>query len=323
MRLIQTLILTCLPLGVQAGTVDVLDRHILPGYARFAEATSALATATDRCDVSVMRPAYNEAFDAWLGISHIQLGPIEDRGLTLAIAFWPDPKDRAGKTLRGLVVDQDPIAEDADAYETMSVAARGFMAMERMLYDPPEGEADYICALTTTIAADLATSAQVLTEDWVQFADLMRAPGDGNTRFLSEQEVERALFTSLSTGLAFLQDQRLGRPLGTFDRPRPLRAEARRSGRSLRNIDLSLVALRDLADTLSGGEAADALAQFDAAIERAASIDDPDLSGVANPGGRIRIEALSQSVSNLRQAVAFDIGERLGVKAGFNSLDGD
>ena len=119
---------------------------------------------------------------------------------------------------------------------------------------------------------------------------------------------------------------RLGRPLGSFDKPRPRRAETWRAGRSLRNVSLSLEALRDLALHLSQGHP-DLQAEFDTrfgeALDLARTLDDPVFAGVADPGKRLKIEILQQSIDRIRATAAEDLGPHLGVSAGFNALDGD
>lgn len=134
------------------------------------------------------------------------------------------------------------------------------------------------------------------------------------------------LFKALTTGLQFTADTRLGRPLGTFDQPRPTRAEARRAGRSLRHVQLSLIALRDLAQRLASisPEASATLdAAFGQSLDLTERLDDPVFAGVADPQGRLRVEALQQSIGRIREIAATDLGPALGVAAGFNALDGD
>ena len=258
---------------VLADVQTVIEGHIEPGYTNLLATTTKLSTAaTADCSPDAVRPHFHVAYDAWISISHIQFGPIEDQGLSLAMAFWPDPKDSTGKA----------------------------------------------------IATGLETKADKILMDWPAFVSLMTSAGEpGNARFQSGDEVNRALYTALSTGLEFLHDQRLGRPLGTFERPRPRRAEARRSERSLRHIVLSLEALEALATILSGGDLTKTKAAFAAAIDRAVALEDPALTGVSNPGQRIRIETLQRTVNDIRNAVNDEIGKSLDITAGFNSLDGD
>jgi len=312
----------------RADVATVIDDHILPGHARFAEATAALeAAAGADCTPPSVQPAYNDAFDAWLGIAHLRLGPIESRGYALAIAFWPDARGMVPKTLARLIASEDPVVAEPDAFAEVSVAARGFFALERMLYDPDfsgYGPQSYSCDLTRAIAADLARMAADLDADWRDtFAETLRSAGaPGNEVFLTDLEGVQALFTALTTGLEFNAETRIARPLGSFERPRPERAEARRSGRSLRNVVVSLDALRELAETLAG-EAPATEAAFASARDIAAELDDPVFAGVADPTGRLRVEILQQRIQLVRDAARAEIGPALGVAAGFNSMDGD
>jgi predicted lipoprotein len=162
-----------------------------------------------------------------------------------------------------------------------------------------------------------------LNAGWGPFGDALLAAGrPGNTLYLTETEARQALFTQLVTGLEALADGRIGRPLGTFDRPRPELAEARASGRSLRNVVLSLQGLRDLAVTLDP-ESLQTTAAFDRALTLAANLGNPVFAGVADPQGRLKVEILQQAVRATRDAAIVEIAPSLGVTLGFNSADGD
>lgn len=329
MRLLLTATFCLLSVPALAGVEEVIDTHALPGVARFAEATAALdAAAAQECTAEALRPVYHKTFDAWLGIAHLALGPLEEEGRGLTIGFWPDSRGLVGRTVAKLVADQDPVAERADDFAEVSVAGRGLFALERLLYDEsfagyrPDS---YSCTLARAIAQDLARMGQEIDSGWRDgFAATLRSAGaEGNARFLSDREAAQALYTALATGLSFVADQRLGRPMGTFDAPKPRVAEARRSGRSLRNVVLSLDALRDLARSLSDQPIPRTEAAFAAALDRAATLQDPVFAGVADPVGRLRVEALQGLVAQINDAVAEEIAPALGVSVGFNSADGD
>lgn len=309
-----------LPAG--ADVVDeALDAHVLPRIEALAETTAALAgTAEATCDRDALRPAWSDAFDAWAAASHLRLGPIEEGGQ--AVAFWPDDRDFTARGLR-LLLSGGPDALAPDAMARASVAARGLLAFERLLWEAEASEA--ACAALSALAADLARTAAAIRDGWTGpdgFAATMRAAGaPGNTRFLAPEEAEAALYTALATGLEFAAEQRLGRPLGTFDRPRPARAEAWRSGSSLRAVTASLRALRELAALF--GPAPRTLAALDGAIARAEALDDPALAGVAEPAGRIRVEALQSEIRDALRLAAEEIGAARGLPTGFNAQDGD
>ncbi|MEM6889215.1 MAG: imelysin family protein [Pseudomonadota bacterium] len=309
---------------VSADVAQALQIQVLPVHQQLADQTAKLADeARKDCTAKALQPAFHEAYDAWISASHIQFGPIEVHGFSLAMGFWPDPRGTVAKTVARLSAAQDPIVEDPEAFADVSVAAQGFTALERILYTP-QPDAAYACALTVAITTGLAEKSATLLASWPAFSELMQTPGaEGNEMFQSEDDAKRALYTALSTGLEFLHDQRLGRPLGTFDRPRPNRAEALLSQRSLRHIRLSLAALEQLATTLSDDELLKTSAAFSEARQRADALDDPILAGVSVPSERFRIEVLQRSVRAVQVAVIAEVGTPLGISAGFNALDGD
>lgn len=307
------------PTMAMADMDAVIDRHILPGYAALAAQTQSLAIATETCEQAPAQAAYHNAFDAWMAIGHIQFGPIEAQSATLKIAYWPDPKGQTAKTLGRLIRAEDQAVHDATAYSEVSIAGQGLFALEHMLFEAVPS--DYGCALIKAIAGELAQNTTALNAAWVDgHADALHA---ATPPYNSKPEVLRVVYTALSTGLEFIEAKRLGRPLGTFERSRAKRAEAHRSERSVRNITLSLQALQALATTFADHEIPKTQTAFAEAIMRAKALDDPALQGVADPAKRFKVEVLQQKVAAIRVAIDEEIGATFGVRAGFNSLDGD
>ena len=318
------LTLCLLALPARADVAEAVTGHILPGHDRFAQATAALVGAVgETCEHGQMVPAFHAAFDAWMGVQHIRIGPVEEEGRGLAIAFWPDPKGLGLKAQKALLAG-DPAKLAPATFAEQSVAARGLTGLERLIFTDDLGKDT--CPLIRATAQDLARMASEMREGWQEdFAAVLQSAGEpGNTRFLSQTEARQALFTQLVTGLEHLRDQRLGRPMGTFDRPTPERAEARAAGRSLQNVILALQALRGLAQGLAAPEAIpETLAAFDRAEALARDLHDPVFAGVATPQGRLRVEVVQQAVDQVRLAALGELGPALGVGLGFNSLDGD
>lgn len=321
------------PTGVQADqlTDRVLDQHILPTYERLADRTAALAQLSEQdCNAQSedLQAAFGAALDAWVAASHLRFGPSEAENRAFAIAFWPDGRGRIPKALRQMILDESRDVDTPGAFSETSIAARGLYPMEFMLHDAEFttlGTAAYRCQLIQAMAADTAENAAVILRDWRNsYADEMRSPG---ARYQSESEVHQELFKALNTGLEVLVDMRLGRPLGSFDAPRPLRAEARRSGRSLNNVIVQITALRDLAQMLAASDPALVQAldtQFDLALDHASTLaDDPRFAGVSDPIRRFRIEALQEEIRRIQTLSSQSLGPILGVQPGFNALDGD
>lgn len=310
-----------------AGVDEALDAHILPAFAGFADAAQGLSdTAAADCRAEAVAPAYAETFDAWMPVAGLRMGPSETGALS--IAFWPDKKGFTQRTLSQFIAAEDPVAFDPEGYSHVSIAARGLFALDMLLFDPTfadYGKDSYACALVQVISRDLANQAEALEAAWRDgFAQTLRTAGaPGNATFMAEGEALRALYTQMLSDLEFTADQRLGRPLGTFDKPRPTRAEAWRSGRSLRNVLLAVDAAQALAHSLIDG----ALPATDAAVARvhdaAAAVGDPGLQDINDPQARLHVEIVQQAVQALRAAIEAEIGAPLGLSAGFNSQDGD
>ncbi|WP_236019524.1 imelysin family protein [Fuscibacter oryzae] len=301
---------------------QAVEGQLTPGYAAFAKASADLAAAADKdCSPEAVKPAWNAAYDAWLAVSFFHLGPVEDDGRALAIHFWPDPKGLGAKAQRALL-SGDAAALEPAAFADQSVAARGLMGLERLLYPdtPFEGDA---CPLIRATASDLARMASGVNADWPAYAATLLTAGEpGNTAFLSPQEALQALFTQGATGLEAIVDQQLGRPLGSFDKPHPERAESGAAGRSQRNVALMLQALRGFAAALDDKSVL-TLAGLDRAVGLAEKLDDPAFAAVGDPQGHLRVEIVQQAVKAARDTMIAEMAPALGVDLGFNSQDGD
>lgn len=308
-----------------------LDEHILPKFDVLAEKTAILKeVAALHCapKKAELQSVYSDAFDAWIRASHIRVGPSEDEDRAFALSFWPDTKGFTNKALNALVREADPIVYNPEAFATLSIATRGFYAMEFLLYDPAlhtDETAEYRCDLVRAIASEIHRNALAIKWGWQSYQDPLRMPKPDGI-YKNEEEALQEVFKALNSGLQFTSQARLGRPLGTFEHPRPRRAEARRSARSARHVELSLRSTYELAMILAQNEpkiAQDLVLAYDRAVELVGALNDPDFSNVADPTGRFRIEILQQAVDRIREIVTLELAPALGVTAGFNALDGD
>lgn len=311
---------------------NIVKNHILPRYEALAISSVALShLAAEECSAESegLRMAYHQAFDAWIGVSHLRFGPSEQDDRAFAVAFWPDPRGKTPKALAGLLASSDPIGTNANAYRDMSIAARGFYALEFLLYDEPTqnaGTAEYLCTLTQTVIDDIAANAIAIYEDWLaDYAAVLITPSETGP-YRTDDEANQELLKALATGLQFTSEARLGRPLGTFDRPRPRRSENWRSERSARNVERSLSSLNEFAMMLSA-ESPTLGTEFTTAFLRAQNqlrdLNDPAFATVGDPAGRFKVEILQASVDRIRSLTSEELGPLLGVQIGFNALDGD
>lgn len=326
----------CATQAAQAGpqsdaVARVVTQHAIPAVTHFATQTAALDMAAQKdCTAKAMQPSYHAAFDAWMGVQHLNIGPIEAEARSLSIAFWPDKKGMIPKALAAMIKDQDTAVQNADDFAHVSIAARGLFALEFILFDDKfdvYDQGDYICDLVQAISHDLTQTAAYIADGWTRdggfAAELLAAGTPEHTRYLSETEAAQALYTMLLTGLENTAEQRLGRPLGSFTKPRPKRAEAYRSERSARNVMLSVQAARDFAVAMAPKTPTETLDILDEVLTKLQQLNDPTFAGVSEPASRLKIEIIAQRIEAATDSIANDIGAPLDISAGFNASDGD
>ncbi len=225
------------------------------------------------------------------------------------------------------------MVDDPAAFAEVSVAARGLMALDQLLFDPeaaPVEPGGYRCRLLVAITGDMvATSARMLERWRDPWGGFLTSAGDpDNPVYLAPEESTRALYSALADGLQADIDLRLGRPLGTFDRPQPRRAEAWRSGRSLPNLLASAEGMQALFETafvpaIGEDHARPVRNAFASVASAAGNVAAPIDVEVATPQGRIHVEALQGALKRVQTEVMSHVGPVVGVTSGFNSMDGD
>ena len=298
-------------------------------YQDFETRADALSNEAERnCTPAALIPAYHKAFDAWVAASIFDFGPIDDVGGPLSIAFWPDKKGFTLKAVNRLLTEDASILKDKVQFAEVSVAGKGFFALELLLFDADlngYSENSAACDLVQAITDDIAHKAERMNTLWeASFADFVLTAGaPGNTVFLSKKEAAQAYLTTTIGALEFLERARLGRPIGTLDRRRPKRAEGWRSNRSLHNINISLRTIDELVKALADNKAPVTEEELSAALKFIPSIEDKSFQAISETSVLFKVETLLQMVINIKEAAVEELSLHLGVNAGFNALDGD
>lgn len=323
------LIATCLLSTPVFGEVKQAVEITKTLYQNFALQARTLANdASENCTSASLKPIYHNAFDAWIAASVIQFGPIDDIGGPLNIAFWPDKKGFTAKTLKRLITDNDPAIRNAAQFAEVSIAAKGFFALEYLLFEPNFNDYsrdDTACALVQAITKDIVEKADHMDMSWqTGFAQVVLTAGEaGNMVFLTKKEAAQSYLTSTISALEFIEVARLARPLGALGRPRPKRAEAWRSGRPIRNIKISLETIERLVIALADGQAPIAEEELSNALDFISTFEDKSLQSISQTATRFKAESLLQMVRSIKEATTEELSHHLGVATGFNALDGD
>lgn len=338
----------------------LVEDHIVPRYAKLAEATARLNTLAEHiCEmpssmsVTDLRAAMIAAQDTWQRIQHVRFGPVDRDMRATRFAFWPDVRNRTGRELAEILHARDRKSFTPDQFPRESVVIQGFPAMERLLFGKDAGrllvdgtvDAHFRCAMVRAIAANLADMSKATYAEWTQgdapYANTVSNAGTALALYETAEEATLDMFKSLHRAVELVTDHKLTRPLGdNAENARPRRAESWRSGRSLDNIRRNLEAAQAmyLGENGSGTRGFSRMVRevakdrdlddllrraFAQTLATAKSIEMPLSQAVKDPGERAKLVKLKTEAGALKTILAQRLTAAIEIPLGFNALDGD
>ncbi|WP_424939206.1 imelysin family protein [Aliiroseovarius sp. S253] len=316
-----------------ADHADISDRVLTVIESQFSafrnESATLAQTAVDFCDGGAREPvidALEATWLAWAPLDAYQFGPIEQQAAALTVNFFPDKKNFTGRALHQHLKRPEAEQDDPAIVASSSAALQGLPAIERLLFeDLPT------CPSLVGVTGNLAHMAQNLYDGWFAangWADLARGAGPDNPVYLADTEFTKQIYTAIDFSILRLKEHRLARPLGTYERAFPKRAEAWRSGLT-NQIMISqlegIIALVDqgFADAVSKPARVEALKTLEELRTRIDSIGAPLAVAVEDPLMRVRIEGIMSKLDYLQTQMDEDLGRDLSVQSGFSAGDGD
>lgn len=283
---------------------------------------------------------FKEVVLAWSGIEFLRFGPLVAEHRFERTYFWPDPRGLTVRQTQSLLADPAGIP-DVQALSKHSVAVQGLPALEYMLYRQngllasQSGDAFALaCAYAVSISGNLAAIGAQLASAWGKDGDytqLFSQPSPANSVYRSTEEVANEAIKAVSSGLQFARDVKLLPVLGDDARHTKFkRAPFWRSGLTAPSMAAQVGGLlrfyhaggyrystdeawvdgsvrdeltraRDNFDSISGN------------IEQLASSE--------QTYRQLKLGALV--LKNAKSLVDEDMAPALGVRIGFNALDGD
>lgn len=299
-------------------------------FSAFRDESAALADASVAyCDEGPREPvlsALEATWQAWAPLDAYQFGPIEQQAAALTVNFFPDKKNFTGRALHQHLKRPEAEQGDPAIVANSSAALQGLPAIERLLFEDLQ-----TCPALVGVTGNLARIASDLYDGWFApdgWADLVRSAGPDNAVYLSNTEFTKQAFTAIDFSILRLKDHRLGRPLGTYERAFPKRAEAWRAGLTNQIMIAQLDGLTALID--EGFSEAVSPPARDEAIKiladlrtRIDAIGAPLAKAVENPLMRVRVEGIMSKLDQLKLHLDTEIAPSLGVETGFSAGDGD
>jgi predicted lipoprotein len=330
--------------------LDTIDKFIVPRVEAFAGKTAALATAVEAAcqpggaGASAAQAAFAETVRAWGGLDFIRFGPVSRDHRLERIFFWPDPRGFASRHLNGLLAARNPKPLEPGALAKQSVAVQGLPALEILLFDEknPLGSgtdeaAQYRCALAAAIAANLHTITGEISTGWTGddgFRMKMLTPGSDNALYKDATETVREVAKAMAMGLELGRDRFILPELSavTSDPPRRVRLAFERAGLTGAYLEASIVALKELFETLGLAAYVPAdkpwMQKFLPTAWKSliADVTKLDKLRASERGSEAHLHALRKmkfDLSGIRQIIFKELAPNADIEMGLNELDGD
>lgn len=328
-----------------AALMRIADEHIVPGYAELAARSENLAdvlngycAAPNADALNQARMAYAQSYRAWQAMQHVRFGPVQWLNREYRFQLWPDKRGSVRRHLDTLLASADADELNPERFAAGSVAVQGYSALERLLWDDVDAlqSGSRACAVVHAIGVNLRDMTQNLHADWVRpdgHRVLFVSATQGNATYASRDELMGKLLNSLVTQLQWMQETKLGRPLGEGKkRVRPQQAEAWRSGETLHALAANMRGASALYQVAFAPQlnpqsplAAEIATDFAEAQRILNDLGlEHDIAALLNDAVHVQqLEALQSHIARLRERIGGEMATTLGLALGFNSLDGD
>jgi hypothetical protein len=352
-------ILTIIPVGqASADTTpeqyrsivdNTIEKFIRPEFIELEGATGrAVPVVAQLCEepsddhLAAARGAFARILMQWSRVEYVRFGPVIEGKRLERFSFWPDPKGIGLRQVQGVLGTKDETATDVATLKGKSVALQGLQALEFILFGTGAEELAtgnaFRCAYAKAITGNLHEIAAEFVAGWndeAGYVALMRNPGPDNPVYRTPAEPVGDIIEVLTTGFQYLRDVRIGAFVGENPaKAKPRRAAFWRSGMAIEAIRANFEGLQRLwevsglipvLETRPGGPGMISSVNFE--FETVGRQFDegfpPVAEAVADPKEHGRVLYLFIVADTLWRFFAEDISAALGLRMGFNALDGD
>lgn len=334
---------------------STIANYLRPEFAALAVNTKVLKLAmAELCrspsaaTQDVAKTEFRHVVVAWSRVEYARLGPVIEKRRLERFSFWPDKKGIGLRQVQKIIADKDETATQAATLAGKSVATQGLQALEFVMFGTGSealatGD-DFRCRYGAAIAENLEGIAAEMSEGWNDesgYVALMRKPGPDNAVYRTDAEAAGDVIELLTTGFQFIRDVKIGDFIGdTPQKAKPRLAAFWRSGQSFAVLQANFAGLRTLWNAsglrpLLETIPAPSEAASGASIARSADFEfngvERDFAkgfkaveeAVKDPVEHNRIGYLRIVAGSLWRYFAEDTMSLLGLRMGFNALDGD
>ncbi|HLU19506.1 MAG TPA: imelysin family protein [Pusillimonas sp.] len=284
--------------------------------------------------------AFEQLVKAWSAVEFLRFGPLVESNRFENIYFWPDPRGVMSRQVQAVLAKPAADIPDSRQLAAQSVALKGLPALEFVLYrdnglltSGSQSHGDSACVYSKALAGHLVALSTELADQWSQGgpqAALFTSPGPDNPLYRNPKEVASEIIKALSTGMQYQAEVKLAAALG----PDSARASYRkapywRSGLSLIAIESAVRGMLAFyeAGNYQFGDAQwidqNIRGEMQRAVEQLASLEVPVQQLFTSEAGHRDLTVVVLQLRNAKSLIDQDMAPALGVRIGFNALDGD
>ena len=333
--------------------VDIANDVILPTYRAADASADALRVAVKALDAAPSATTLTAAQSAWRAARKdwhqgeaFRFGPVKTKDISGAIDYWPARGEAIDAFITG------PSEVNAASLAALGANARGFQAIEYVLFDSAAGDAAVLTRLTTDPAAKrrmlyLVTAAEHLEGKTSElyaawdpaagnFARELTEAGSGAALFPSAKSAVDQLVNSTVFAVDLVTGTKIGKPYGTKSGGNPVadQEESPRSDNSIadmldtlegaKNVYVGAKSRKGLGDLVRAKSPAldtRVLALIEDAKAKIAAIPPPFRTAITTQ--RPAVEAAYQAMRALKNALQTEVTGALATTLQFNDNDGD
>ncbi len=318
--------------------LQVTDELVIPAYRDLAdkaqqllESTTAFCQSPQQDSLLTTQQAFNSTMDSWQSIQHIQFGPVTYFNWNFRMQYWPDERGTANRQFTALLAAENEDILSADNFARQSVGVQGLPILERLLYEDTAlndfQSTPYLCRLAVTIATNIMEISSGVSERWTdEYRAVVLDPDSGGV-YENSLDLSIEFLKALQEALAKIRDLKISPVVGeSADALRLRSAESWRSQRSLRNIQLDIMALESLfvayTEAFQAADVNAVLAAFADIKQSLMELPSSFEEASQNEAGYAQLQTLLVQADALHEALEAGI-KNTDLYLGFNSLDGD
>ena len=318
--------------------LKVTDELVIPGYQNMAansvdlvNAAANFCTEISAEGLDSFKAAYHHSMADWQLIQHIQFGPITYFNWNYRLQYWPDERGTGARQLDALIGSGDESVLGSDSFARQSVGVQGLPALERILFDDNAIENfqgnPYLCLVSQTIVRNINEISSGVTQRWTDEYRAVVLDPVASGFYENAEDLSIDFLKALQEAIAKIRDLKLAPVLGdSFASSRNREAESWRSGRSLANIKINLLALQPLFLAYTTAFYEEDVAAVQAAFNDLSAnlkvLPDTMSAALENEEQYGRLRMLSGQVDAVHEALEAAL-KNTDLYLGFNSLDGD